>query len=79
MCIRDRPVPAVNVVGKVVYHSEVLGNIASFIRTYWPVLLFVLAVGAVLLHVLRRIFRNPPKEALSLIHIYAGEGGADDP
>ncbi|MBC8545223.1 signal peptidase I [Bianquea renquensis] len=58
-----QPVPAVNVVGKVVYHSEVLGNIASFIRTYWPVLLFVLAVGAVLLHVLRRIFRNPPKEA----------------
>ncbi|MFR3483522.1 MAG: signal peptidase I, partial [Clostridia bacterium] len=31
-------VPAVNVVGKVVFHSEVLGTVASFIGQYWPFL-----------------------------------------
>ena len=53
-------VPAVNVVGKVVFHSEVLGTVASFIGQYWPFLLFILAVAFVLLYVLRRIFKSPP-------------------
>lgn len=55
------PVPAANVVGKVVYHSEILGQIAGFIQSYWPILLFVLVVGIVLLHVLGRIFRSGPE------------------
>ena len=58
----SQPVPAVNVVGKVVFHSEILGNIASLIGSYWPLLLFALAVVFVLIYVLGRIFKNPPKE-----------------
>ena len=57
-----QPVPAVNVVGKVVFHSETLGLAASFIRSYWPLLLLVLAVGLALIHVLGRIFKSPPKK-----------------
>ena len=53
-----QPVPAVNVVGKVVFHSETLGLAASFIRSYWPLLLLVLAVGLALIHVLGRIFKK---------------------
>ena len=57
-----QPVPAVNVVGKVVFHSETLGLAASFIRSYWPLLLLVLAVGLALIHVLGRIFKSPPSK-----------------
>lgn len=64
--MNDRPdnqlVPAVNVVGKVVFHSEVLGTIAGFIGDYWPALLIVLAVGIVLVNVLGRIFRKDKEE-----------------
>ena len=55
-------VPAINVVGKVVFHSEVLGTVASFIGQYWPLLLFILAVAFGLLYVLGRIFKSPPKK-----------------
>ena len=55
----DSLVPAANVVGKVIYHSQTLGAVASFIKTYWPVLAFVLAVGAILSYVLRRIMKKP--------------------
>ena len=58
----SQPVPAVNVVGKVVFHSETLGVVASFIGSYWPLLLFAQAVVFVLIYVLGRIFKNPPKE-----------------
>ena len=58
----SQPVPAVNVVGKVVFHSETLGVVASFIGSYWPLLLFALAVVFVLIYVLGRIFKSPPKE-----------------
>ena len=58
----SQPVPAVNVVGKVVFHSETLGVVASFIGSYWPLLLFALAVVFVLIYVLGRIFKNPPKK-----------------
>ena len=64
--MNDQPdkqlVPAINVVGKVVFHSETLGVVASFIGSYWPLLLFALAVVFVLIYVLGRIFKNPPKE-----------------
>ena len=58
----SQPVPAVNVVGKVVFHSETLGVVASFIGSCWPLLLFALAVVFVLIYVLGRIFKSPPKE-----------------
>ena len=58
----SQPVPAVNVVGKVVFHSETLGVVASFISSCWPLLLFALAVVFVLIYVLGRIFKSPPKE-----------------
>ena len=64
--MNDQPdkqlVPAINVVGKVVFHSETLGVVASFIGSYWPLLLFALAVVFVLIYVLGRIFKNPPKK-----------------
>ncbi len=56
------PVPAANVVGEVVFHSEILGTVASFIRAYWPFLLFLLAVLFVLVKVLERILKIPTKE-----------------
>lgn len=37
-------VAAVNVVGKVVFHSKALGDFANFVRTNWPFLLFVIVV-----------------------------------
>lgn len=58
-----QPVPAVNVVGKVIWHSLVLGQIASFIGDYWMFLLFVLVVVIGLAVVLKRIFRKEPKQA----------------
>lgn len=56
-------VPAVNVVGKVVFHSETLGRIAGFIGAYWPLLLFQLMVLFVLVKVLERILKRPLKES----------------
>ncbi len=41
-----QPVPAVNVVGKVIFHSQALGIIARFIGDHWPLLLFGLVVEA---------------------------------
>ena len=57
-----QPVPAANVVGKVVFHSVVLGMIAGFIGKYWMFLLFALAVIIGLVVVLKRIYRKEPKE-----------------
>lgn len=58
-----QPVPAVNVVGKVIFHSLVLGYIASFIGDYWPFLLFALAVVIGLIIALKRIYKKEPKQA----------------
>ena len=57
-----QPVPAVNVVGKVIFHSLVLGYIASFIGNYWPFLLFALAVVIGLIIALKRIYKKEPKQ-----------------
>lgn len=51
----ERLVLEMNVVGKVVYHSHPLGKAVAFISANWPILLFLFAVGIVLLHVLERI------------------------
>lgn len=59
----DDWVPAVNVVGKVVYHNKTIGDIANFIKTNWPYILFVVIVLGVLFYVLKRVFReNPPDD-----------------
>lgn len=51
-------VPAANVVGKVVFHSLTAGKIAAFLESYWPLLLFFIIVIAVLIHVLKHIYRK---------------------
>lgn len=57
-----QPVPAVNVVGKVIWHSLIVGQIASFIGEYWIFILFVLAVLIGLTAVLKHIYRKEPKQ-----------------
>lgn len=52
------PVPAANVVGKVVYHNEVLGQIATFASNNWPFLIFILIVSIALFTILKRILRD---------------------
>lgn len=37
-------VAAANVVGKVIFHSKALGDIANFVKANWPILIFVLVV-----------------------------------
>lgn len=49
------PVPAVNVVGKVVYHSEVIGQMATFASDNWPFLIFILIVAIALFTILKRV------------------------
>lgn len=51
-------VPAVNVVGKVVFHSLTAGKIAVFLESCWPLLLFFMIVIAVLIRVLKHIYRK---------------------
>ncbi len=58
----DDWVPAVNVVGKVVYHNKTIGDIANFIKTNWPYILFVVIVLVVLCYVLKRVLREDPPD-----------------
>lgn len=58
-----QPVPAVNVVGKVIWHSLIMGQIASFIGEYWMFLLFVLVVIIGLAIALKHIYKKEPKQA----------------
>lgn len=51
-------VPAVNVVGKVVFHSYAAGKAVDFLENYWPLLLFFLVILAVLTRVLKYIYRQ---------------------
>ena len=51
-------VPAANVVGKVVFHSEALGQIAQFLSDYWPVVLLAGLIAFILLHFLERLYRK---------------------
>ncbi len=59
----DAPIPAENIVGKVVYHSLFLGLLAKTIGDNWPLLLFLLAVWTALGKVLVRLLREnrPPQ------------------
>lgn len=56
------PVPAANVVGKVVYHSIVLGMIAEFISKYWVILLLALVLIIVLTALFKRLYGKSPQE-----------------
>ena len=51
-------VPAVNVVGKVVFHSYAAGRIVDFVKNTWPLLLFFLVLLTVLIRVLKYIYRK---------------------
>lgn len=56
-------VPAVNVVGKVVFGSLTAGKIVDFIKSYWPLLLFFIVILAVLTRVLTYIYRKDGNNA----------------
>ena len=58
----SQPVPAVNVVGKVVFHSLTAGKIAAFLESYWPLLLFFIVILAVLTRVLKYIYGKDGKK-----------------
>ncbi len=55
----DAPVAVENIVGKVVYHSLFLGLLAKGVSDNWPLLLFLLAVWAVMGKALIHIFHQP--------------------
>ena len=55
-------VPAVNVVGKVVFHSHAAGKAVDFLKGTWPLLLFFLVLLAVLVRVLQYIYRKDSGE-----------------
>lgn len=52
------PVAAVNVVGKVIFHSYVLGQILKFIQQNWIVLLILLVLFVALFHSLKVVFQK---------------------
>jgi len=56
------PVPAQNVVGKVIFHSLVLGKIFGFLRAQWPWVLALTALGAGLIAALRVLVQEEKKE-----------------
>lgn len=55
-------VPAGNVVGKVIWHSHVLGSIAETITDNFPVIIFFIVVIVILINVLWRINRKGDEE-----------------
>lgn len=54
-------VPASNVVGKVVFHSKLLGDMADFVGKNWPFIIFVLIVVFVIGGVLKKILNQDDK------------------
>ncbi len=55
-------VPAANVVGKVVYHNKLLGDIANYLKGNWPYVIFVLIVIVVLANYLKKIYEEDDDE-----------------
>ena len=53
-------VPAVNIVGKVVFHSMALGQAANFVNNNWPLLIFLLVLLIVFIKVMQYILRKNP-------------------
>lgn len=60
----ELPAPAVNVVGKVVFHSLLLGRIIQQIQRNWPLLLFFLVVASALIRFLKWLYRRPQQDDL---------------
>ncbi len=58
-------VPAGNVVGKVIWHSHMLGSIAETITDNFPVIIFFIVVIVILINVLWRINRKGDEEETS--------------
>lgn len=57
------PVAAVNVVGKVIWHNQILGTIISYGQDNWPLLIFFIAVFLVFIKLVEIILRkDEPKE-----------------
>jgi len=57
----DTPVAVENIVGKVVYHSLLLGLLAKGVSDNWPLLLFLLGVWIALGWVLERVWNGIPQ------------------
>jgi len=65
-------VPAVNVVGKVIFCSMFLGQAWAFVSSNWPILVFGLVVIIALSLVLRYIFKQPDDKKMHEERVYAG-------
>ncbi len=57
-----KPVMAVNVVGKVIYHNLTLGKVRDFICDYWAVILFLMVLVGALFRVLRVLLGREKRE-----------------
>lgn len=58
------PVAAVNVVGKVIYHSEGLGKMISLGQENWPLIVFFIVVALIFIKIVGNILETgEPKEA----------------
>lgn len=55
-------VPAVNVVGKVIFHSVILGVAAAFLQENWPLVLFFLLVLIIFVKVIKKILKSDAAE-----------------
>ena len=58
----SRPVPAQNVVGKVIFCSLFLGKVLTFLRQYWPWLLILAVLITALCASLRVVIQETKKE-----------------
>ena len=59
-----QPVPAANVVGKVIYHSLFLGKVASFLKEHWPVLLVLTVLLLGLFRTLKSALKKDVEDGL---------------
>lgn len=57
-----QPVPAANVVGKVIFHNYALGRILQFIQGNWAVLLVLLILTVGLIVALKHVFQKEPEQ-----------------
>lgn len=58
----EKVVPAVNIVGKVIFCSVFLGSAVAFASKNWPILLFAALILIALTMVLKFIFKSAPDE-----------------
>lgn len=58
----SEPVAAVNVVGKVIYHNYIMGQILGFLQANWMFIIVLFGLGVALFHSLRVLFHKEVKE-----------------